>query len=136
MKPWLLPTLAALLFWGFWGFIPKLTTRYLPPQSAIVYEVMGAILLAAIALFLMDFRLQFHPQGAALAIATGSLGFLGAFCFLTAVTRGPVTLVATISALYPVVSVLLARALLQEPVTLLQGVGIVLALCAMLLVAA
>jgi transporter family protein len=136
MKDWMLPTLGAMLCWGVWGFIPKLTTRYLSPQSAIVYEVVGAICLAAIALVNLKFQPDVHPTGIFLAMMTGMLGFLGAFCFLSAVATGPVTLVATLSALYPVISILLAVALLHEPITLRQGFGIVLALVAMILVAA
>jgi transporter family protein len=135
MPEWILPTLGALLFWGFWGFIPKITTEYISPQSAIIYEVLGAILIGAIALFLLKFRLEVHPQGIALAITTGMLGFLGAFCFLTAVSKGPVTLVATVSALYPIVSIILANLVLHETITLKQGVGIALALLSTLLVA-
>ena len=55
---------------------------------------------------------------------------------ITAVSKGPVTLVATVSALYPVVSIALANFFLHETVTLRQGVGIALALLSMILVAA
>jgi bacterial/archaeal transporter family protein len=136
MKDWMLPTLGAMVCWGVWGFIPKLTTKYLSPQSAIVYEVVGAICLAAIALVSLKFQPDIHPTGIFLAVVTGMLGFLGAFCFLNAVSTGPVTLVATISALYPVISVLLAVAFLHESITLRQGFGIALALAAVILVAA
>jgi bacterial/archaeal transporter family protein len=136
MKDWMLPTLGAMLCWGVWGFIPKLTTRYLSPQSAIVYEVVGAVCLAAIALVGLKFQPDFHPLGIFFAIITGMLGFLGAFCFLNAVSTGPVTLVATLSALYPAISVLLAVAFLHESITLRQGFGIALALASVILVAA
>jgi bacterial/archaeal transporter family protein len=136
MKDWMLPTLGAMLCWGVWGFIPKLTTRYLSPQSAIVYEVLGAICLAVIALFSLKFQPDYHPMGMFLAVMTGMLGFLGAFCFLSAVSTGPVTLVATLSALYPVISVLLAVTFLHESITLRQVFGIALALAAVILVAA
>lgn len=136
MKDWILPTFGAFIFWGLWAFIPKMTTRYLEPRSAIVYEVMGGVLLAIVVFFSLNFQLDFHPKGMVLALTTGMLGFLGAFCFLNAVSKGPVVLVATLSALYPVVSVVLAVVALQEAVTLKQGLGIVLALLAMMLVAA
>lgn len=131
----MLPTLGAFMLWGLWGFLPKITTRYLEPKSAIVYEVIGSILLAAIALVSLQFRLDVHPTGIALAIATGMLGFLGAFFFLNAVSRGPVTLVATLSGLYPIVTIVLAMLVLHETVTVRQGVGIALALLSMILVA-
>jgi bacterial/archaeal transporter family protein len=136
MQGWMLPTFGALILWGFWGFIPKLTTHYLSPRSAVVYEVMGGLLLALIVLASSKFQLDFHPKGSAFAIVTGMLGLLGAFCFLLAVSKGPVTLVATTSALYPVVSVLLAVFILHESVTFKQLAGIALAILAMILVTA
>jgi len=122
--------------WGLWGFIPKLTTKYLPPSSAIVYEVIGGLILGAVMLSVLKFQPVVHPKGILLAVSTGMLGFLGAFCFLNAVSRGPVTLVATVSALYPGVSILLAICFLNEAMTLRQGFGVALALAAMILIAA
>ena len=136
MRDWILPTLCTFAFWGFWGFIPKITTRYLLPQDAIVYEVAGGLLVAVLALARVRFQLDFHPIGSALALSTGVLGFLGAFFFLTAVTKGPVSLVSSLSALYPVLTVLLAILFLHETMTLRQGLGVGLAAIAMILVAA
>ena len=136
MKEWILPTFGALMCWGLWSFIPKITTKYLEPQSAIVYEILGGVLVAAIAVFVLNIRPVIHPQGIALAIITGMLGFLGAFCFLVAVSKGPITLVATVSALYPIVSIILAVLVLHETLTLRQCAGIALALLSMILVAA
>ena len=122
--------------WGLWSFIPKVTTTYLEPKSAIVYEVLGGVLLAAIAVFVLKIRPDIHPQGIALAMTTGMLGFLGAFCFLVAVSKGPVTIVAILSALYPIVSIILAVLVLHETLTLRQCAGIALALVSVILVAA
>ena len=136
MQTWITPTCGAFMLWGLWSFIPKITTQYINPRSAIIYEVFGAILIAAIVLFSLNFRLDTHPKGVALAITTGMLGFLGALFFLMAVSKGPVTLVATLSALYPIVSILLAIVFLHEALTIRQGVGVGLAILAMVLVAA
>lgn len=132
----MLPTFGALVAWGLWSFIPKLTTTYLEPKSAIVYEVLGGMLLGLLILSNLGFQPEVHPKGIALAILTGMLGFIGAFCFLNAVSKGPLAIVATVSALYPAVSVILAAFLLHESLTIKQGLGIVLALLAMILVAA
>ena len=53
-----------------------------------------------------------------------------------ALTKGLVGLVAVLSSLYPVVTVLLARAVLGERVAAAQRVGIVLALGGVALIAA
>jgi bacterial/archaeal transporter family protein len=136
LSGWLLPTLGALCLWGVWGFLPKVATTYIDPKSALVYEALGGLIVGAIALTVMQFQLEFHPKGMGLAVLTGMLGLLGAFCFLIALTRGQVSLVATISALYPVISILLAFFLLHEPLTLRQMIGIAIAILAMILVAA
>lgn len=134
MKGWVFPALGTFIFWGFWGFIPKITTRYISPKSAIVYEVLGGFLVAIMVMYSMNFRPEINPKGFAMAITTGVFGFLGALCYLLAVSKGPVSLVVILTALYPVLSILLAVIILNEPITLKQGVGILLALGAMLLI--
>ena len=134
MKDWVLPTFGAFFLWGIWGFIPKITTKYIDPRSAIVFEVVGGILLATVVLCLLNFKVEMHPKGVLLAISTGILGFLGALLFLFAVSKGPVSLVATLSALYPVISITLAVLFLNETITIKQGVGVGFALIGMVLV--
>ena len=129
MKYWIIPAFGTVMLWGLWGFIPKLTIRYINPRSALIYEVLGGIIVAIIILFLMKFRLSTHPKGIALALTTGVLGFTGALCFLYAVVKGPVTLVVAVSALYPAISIILAMIFLQEPISLKQGIGVAMALC-------
>lgn len=134
MPEWLLPTFLAFLCWGIWSFLPKLTMRTIDPQSAIVYEALGGVLVAVAVLFLIGFRPAVEPKGAALAIATGALGVGGALAYLYAMRSGPVAPVATLSALYPVMAIILAGFLLREPITLKQGAGILLGLIAMALI--
>lgn len=135
MKEWVLPTFGAFVVWGLWSFIPKITVRYISPKSAVVYEVLGGILVASVVLYSLNFRPDIHPKGVALGITTGLLGFLGALFFLFAVSHGPVSLIVTLTALYPVISILLAIVILHEPITLKQAVGVIFALTAIFLVA-
>lgn len=135
MREWILPAMVSFACWGLWGFTAKLATRYISPRSAMVYEVLGGLLVAAIVLYLLNFRLDVHPKGIFLALITGALGIIGALGFLYAVSKGRVSLVVSFTALYPVLGILLAVVILKEPITLKQGVGIILALIAMLLVA-
>jgi transporter family protein len=130
----LTPTALAFLCWGVWAFLPKLTLRYIDPRSAIVYEAVGGLLVAFAALYLVAFKPALDPRGVALAVATGALGVGGALAYLYALRSGPVAPVATLSALYPVLAILLAGLVLREPVSLRQGVGIALGLIAMALI--
>jgi bacterial/archaeal transporter family protein len=134
MHAWIGPAFSAFLCWGLWAFLPKITTRYMAPQSAIVYEALGGALVALGVSLVLGQRPETDPRGVALAMTTGVLGVLGALGYLFAVVRGPVTLIATVTALYPISTVLLAHGLLHEPVTLKQGVGILLALFAIILI--
>jgi transporter family protein len=134
MRLWVLPAFGAFIVWGLWGFLPKITVRYISPKSALVYEILGGTLVAIVVLYTLNFRLDIHPKGMALGITTGILGFLGALFFLLAVAEGPLSLIAILTALSPVMSILLAILVLNEPITLKQGVGIILALAAILLI--
>jgi len=135
MKHWIVPTICSFILWGVWGFLPKMTIQYLDPKSAVIYEVLGGVVLACLILAFTGFRPEVNPRGIVLAMITGLFGIAGALFFLMAVARGPVTLVVTFSALYPVISILLAVVFLNESISLRQGFGIALALCSMVLVA-
>ena len=134
MKEWVLPTVGTFICWGLWSFIPKITTKYIDPRSAIIFEVIGGIVLSLIVLSVTNFRLEVHPKGIAWAGMAGLVGFVGALCFLFAVSRGPVSIIAPLSALYPILSVTLAIIFLNETVTIKQGLGIIFAVLAVILV--
>jgi transporter family protein len=131
---WVAPAALAFLLWGVWAFLPKLTIRYVDPASAIVFHALGGLIVALVTLAVLGFRPAADPRGVSLAVLTGVLGIGGALAYLYAVVRGPVAVIATVTALYPVLTVALAAVLLHEPLTLRQGLGIVLGLVAIVLV--
>ena len=135
MKPWLLPTFGALVLWGLWSFIPKITTKFISPKSAIIYDVVVGIMFGIIVLISLEFKPDIHPKGVFLAISTGILGFAGALCFLYAASKGPISLVAVLSALYPAIAIVLAVFFLNETISIKQGLGIVLGVGAIILLA-
>ena len=135
MREWIVPALGTFLCWALWSFIPKITVRYIDPKSAIFYESLAAIPIAVLVLASLRGRPESNPTGVVLAGVSGLVGFLGAWAYLRAVTRGPVTLIVSFTALYPALTIFLAWLFLHEPITLRQGAGIALALVAMVLVA-
>ena len=136
MRAWIFPATATIIFWGLFGFIPKITTRYIGPTSAIVYGAFAGVPVALIIMAIMRFQLDTEPRGVILAGITGVLGMLGALGYLVAVSRGPVSLISPITALYPVITILLAMVFLGETLVVRQWVGIGMALAAVLLIAA
>ncbi len=135
MKTWLLPALVTVLLYGLWSFFPKLSVKYLSPSNAVIYEVIGSMIFGAIAIVLMGFNLQYHPKGALFGMITGFCLVLAGLTYLVAASRGPVALVSAVSALYPLVTLILAALLLGETITFKQGCGIVLAVFSVILMA-
>ena len=135
MRAWILPALMTFIFWGLFGFLPKLTTRYINPNSAIFYQLLIGLPMAIVVFALMRGNIQTDPRGILLASLTGIVGTLGAYGFLVAVSRGPVSLVTAFTALYPAFTILLAMVFLGERLEPRQWVGVGTALVAMLLVA-
>ncbi len=136
MSNWLLPSVGALLAWGLWAFIPKIASEYLDPRNILACELLGALVIGFLGLWIMDIRLQFHPRGSMLAVLAGAVGTLGTLLYLVAATRGRISVIVTLTALYPLVTILLSHFLLREPITLKQAIGMSLAIIAILFMAA
>ena len=136
MKAWILPATVTIISWGLFGFVPKITTRYISPTSAIVYGSLAGVPVALIIMAVMRFHIETEPRGVILAGITGVFGIFGALGFVVAVTRGPVSLISAFTALYPALTILLAMVFLGETLVARQWVGVGMALAAGLLIAA
>jgi transporter family protein len=134
MKDWVLPTILTLVAWGFWAFLPKIAIRYIDPQSAMVYQALGGVLVGLGVLISLKFKVQFNIPGFSYGLAIGLLGFFGAFMYLLAVSKGPLALVAPITALYPMLAIIMGMVFLNEAISLRQGFGIALSLVAIYLI--
>lgn len=133
MKAWLLPAISIPIVWGFYGFLPKLAVRYINPFSAIIFQVIGYLVFGIIILIYIDFRPEIQFNGLVISFFAGIFGIAGAFLYLIAVSKGKVSVIVFISALYPVVTIVLSYILLKEPITVKEGLGMVFALIAIIL---
>ncbi|MEW6594320.1 MAG: EamA family transporter [Thermodesulfobacteriota bacterium] len=136
MENWLLTALISLVIYGFWGFFPKLAVSYINPQSALVYQVAGAAVVGLLALSFIQFQPETHPKGILFAMLTGIAGILGTLFFFAAARSGKIAVVVSITALYPLFTILLAALFLREPITMKQLAGMALALIAIVLMSA
>jgi transporter family protein len=134
VKEWILPTSLSLLAWGLWAYLPKIATRYVDPKSAMVYQALGGVLIGLGFLIVLKFRVEFNLPGFSYNLVIGLLGFSGAFMYLVAVSKGPLTLVTPITALYPMLAIILGFVFLNEAISLKQGVGIAMSLVAIYLI--
>lgn len=135
MENWLPQALFAFLLYGLWAFFPKIAVNYISPTSAVVYEVAGSLLVGLFVLWLVDFHPQAHPKGILFAVLTGVAGMLGTLFFFAACVNGKISVVASLTAIYPLVTVLLAVIFLREPITVKQLCGMIMAMGAIILLA-
>ncbi|HEX7593275.1 MAG TPA: DMT family transporter [Anaerolineae bacterium] len=126
----LLGGLAMLLFWGVWGIIVKLVTKEIGMQ-ALIWGQLGAIGLFPVyfLLFKEMLPLELKAGPIALSVVAGVLGVLGTLAFYMLLRVAPANIVVPLSALYPVVTVILAYFFLHEDLSLtrIAGVGCALA---------
>jgi drug/metabolite transporter (DMT)-like permease len=91
------------------------------------------VLFAMIALFARQ-PLRMPRDVAAIAVGGGILDMLANLFYLLATRHGPLSMVATLSSLYPASTVLLARTVLGERLSWIQTAGVCCALVAVLLI--
>lgn len=125
-----------LLLWGLWGFFPKLAASHLSPKSAMVYQAVGSLLVSLYALWSIGFRPDTHPQGIAYSLIAGAAASVGGLILLNLLRTETATIAIGVTALYPVVTIVLAMLFLGETVTLRQGIGILMSLGALVLLVA
>jgi transporter family protein len=136
VSSWIFFGVIVLVSWGIVGMLQKLSTNYLSAESALVWLVVGFLLMEP---FLYPGRALFSYSARSLAWALGGgfLNALGAWALLAAMkSGGKASIVAPLTALYPLVVVLAAPLVLHESITRVQGAGVFFALAAVVLLSA
>ena len=127
-KNWALPAFASMLVWGIWVFLPKLALQKLSPYSVLFYETIGSVTIALAVFAGLKFKLQKDRRGIGILGLSAALSTMALFCYLYALSHGPVAVVATLTAMYPVIALLLARIFLKERLNALQAFAVCLAM--------
>lgn len=123
--------LALLLVWGAWGLIAKFALRELELQAVIWNQLASLTLLPVYFLVFREMLpLKFAWTGIGWALLAGLLGAGGTLILYLLLRAAPASVVIPISALYPVVTVILSIFILGEKLSWQQGVGLVLAVSA------
>jgi transporter family protein len=135
MRAWLPYALIAIGFWGVWGLYAKLASRSLNPHNLFLLAFVGNLLVfpCYLAFFAKDFRFAWRNLDCCYAVLSGVVGALGTLFFYLAVSKGEASRVVVVTAMYPVLTVILAAALLREPVTAQKLLGVACALIALTL---
>jgi len=131
---WFIYALLALILWGLWGFFPRIAVNYISPKSILIFESFGS-LLVGISVLIFTGQIELHPLSTVLSTLAGITGALGALFFIIALKKGNTYVVVAMTALYPLITILLCYAVLREPIKSKQMLGIIFAIIAMVLFA-
>lgn len=123
----------SLVMWGLWGFFPKLATDNIGPKSVLIFQNTATILVTIFVLASVNFKPEINSKGIFFSVISGLAGTVGGLFFLYAISKGRASVIVTMTALYPIVTIILAFLILKEPISLKQGIGMMFALIAMVL---
>ena len=130
---WFRPAAVVLGAWGIVGIFQKLATNHISAESTLIWQTVGFFLFLPF-VYPAESLSAFVTLGLVYGLLGGALTNLGSlFLFAALKSGGKVSIVAPITALYPLVIVFLAPFVLQESVTLFQGAGVLCALGAIVL---
>jgi drug/metabolite transporter (DMT)-like permease len=129
---WLFWTLTALLSWGVWAVLSKLLGNALSAEQSQALSTLGLVpILLPLALSARASLRQASPKGLLLALVGGIVTCLGNIPYYAAVGRGEkFATVVSLTALAPLVTVLLALFILRERLNRIQLLGLALSLAA------
>ncbi len=133
--PWLFLTILALVCFGLVGLLQKLSTDLVSAESALVWLIVGFLLLEP---FVYSGLGMFHYSARKIAfvVFAGVLNSLGSWAILAAMkSGGKASVVVPMTAVYPMVVCLIAPFVLHEHITAMQGSGIACGLGAIFLLA-
>ena len=88
MTQWLPAALAALMFFGLWGFFSKLAIIYIDSKSALIYQSIGVFIIGIITLSLLDFKPAGDMKGLSFGILTGLAYGIGCLFYFIAADKG------------------------------------------------
>ena len=135
MPKWLVLSLTALILWGIWGVILKIASRQIPSWKNLYIASNSAVILVLIAIFLLDvhdMKLSFKSfSWGFLAGLLGTLGYI--FLVLGLEVGGKASIVIALTSIYPAITAFLSRYFLRERLTVLQWIGIIMAVFAIVL---
>ena len=131
---WVIFAMIALVFWGVTGVTQKLSTDCISSELSFIWFAVAMIAISSV--LAVSVPVQWHPGPLVfwLAVLGGTLNGLGALTSFTALEwGGKASVVISLVALYPLLTVAFAVMFLHERMTAVQGAGIALAVIAAIL---
>jgi len=132
--------LLAFMLWGFWGLTSKMAVDRVGPGNILGFYAIATTSVPMLYAWLRRVRLwrlgTDSPPRAAWALGATGLAFSasGTFAYSFALGKGAAALVVPISSAYPLVTVVLAVALLHEKLSWLHVIALVAVLIGLIVI--
>ena len=134
MQIWLGFAILALVLWGITGVTQKLSTNRISSERSFLWFCWAMVALSAVVLMIARPHWGLGRTVVICSIAGGALNGLGAWTSFRALeSGGKASIVISLVSLYPLLTVVLAVALLGERLTRMQSAGAVTAIAAAIL---
>jgi len=128
---WLAYSLLCVLCWGAWALLAKLGSREISAEGSQFLFAWGAVPVALVLLAGRGWKLEKNVKGIAYSVANGILSGVGGWALFAAYrTGGNTSIITTVTGMYPLISVVLAVAILRERLTRLHLLGLAFAAAA------
>jgi len=134
LSGWVLFAVIALVFWGITGVTQKLSTNSISSERSFFWFALAMIAISSV--LAVAVPVEWHPSPLifGLAVLGGMLNGLGALTSFAALeSGGKASVVISLVALYPLLTVAFAVTFLHERMTAMQAAGIALAIVAAIL---
>jgi uncharacterized membrane protein len=130
LSTWMVYALLTLFLFGLSCITQKFTTRYISDELSTIFFTIGFIPLAIVIWLVGSPPWNLNAEDWVVGIAVGVLMAVGTLALFAALRRGKASIVTPMTALYPLVTVILAVAFLNDRFDAMKIVAIAIALIA------
>ncbi|MFQ5788896.1 MAG: EamA family transporter [Acidobacteriota bacterium] len=134
---WLLLAVGVFAMWGVQAYVMKFANQRMMAESIFFYMMATGLLLVPVAVAMTDFSpsINWGLRGPYLAAVVHSLNSIGALCLVYAVRYGKAIIVVPMTALAPVITIVLSLVLYRRVPYAYQVGGMIFATLAIYLMA-
>jgi len=125
---WLWYALLCIFWWGLWGFLSKVAGDAANPLQLQILFTLGMLPVALGMLLQMRWQLDRDRAGASYGVLSGIATGIGSLGYYAALRGQNASVVTPLTGLFPLLSVILAFAVLRERLNKVQIGGMMLAL--------
>ena len=130
---WLWYALLCIFWWGLWGFLSKIGSDSASPFQMQVLFTLGMLPVALGMLLQMRGKVDRNVGGISYGLLSGVATGVGTIGYYAALRHQSASVVTPVTALFPVLTVLLAFVVLRERLNIVQIGGMLLALASIVI---